>query len=143
MKLLQRYDITLLAVSLVLAISTYIYITDSIKRNERLSQDPSYKLIKLTAKSVPVKVRFTSNPPEGYRLITEMVTVNPSRLVVIGPEALLEGTSSAETAIMDISQSTRKIIKSIPIESVAGIHLAGDPYSVEVVVPIEQLRSNQ
>ena len=72
-----------------------------------------------------------------------MVTVNPSRLVVIGPEALLEGTSSAETAIMDISQSTRKIIKTIPIESVAGIHLAGDSYSVEVIVPIEQLRSNQ
>lgn len=143
MKALQKHSLPLLVVSLVLAVITYLYINDSLKRDQRKPQDPSYKLIKLTAKSVPVKVRFTSNPPEGYRLISEMVTVNPSRLVVIGPEALLEGTSSAETAIMDISQSTRKIIKAIPIESVAGIHLAGEPYLVEVVVPIEQLQSSR
>ena len=139
----QKRDAGLVLVSLVLAVVTYFYVRDSIRRNEMKSHDPSYKLIKLTAKSIPVKVRFTSKPPEGYRLVQEMVTVNPSRIIVIGPEALLEGASSAETAIMDISQSTRKIIKSIPIESVAGIHLAGEPYSVEVVVPIEQLQSNR
>ena len=143
MKLLQKREVGLLLISLVLAIVTYLYVRDSIRRNETKSHDPSYKLIKLTAKSVPVKVRFTSKPPEGYRLVQEMVTVNPSRIVVIGPEALLEGASSAETAIMDISQSTKKIIKSIPVESVSGIHLAGEPYSVEVVVPIEQLQSNR
>jgi YbbR domain-containing protein len=126
-------------VALVLAISTFLYINDSIKHKEREFADPSYKLIKLTAKSLPVKVRFASNPPTGYRLISEKVSVNPNRLVVIGPEALLEEMSTAETAIIDIGQSTRKIIKSIPIESVAGIHLTGDPYSVDVVVPIEKL----
>jgi hypothetical protein len=141
MNLLKKYDWGLVAVSLVLALITYAYMNDHLKRRDRKAQDPSYKLIKLTAKSLPVKVRFTANPPEGYRLISEMVTVNPSRLVVIGPEALLEDATSAETAIMDISQSTRKIIKSIPVESVAGIHLAGEPYTVEVVVPIEPLQA--
>lgn len=143
MRLPSRTDILLMAVALVLASVTYFYVRDSIRRSEEKSIDPSYKLIKLTAKSVPVKVRFASNPPEGYRLISERVTVTPNRIVVIGPEALLEGATSAETAILDISQSIKKVVKTIPVESVAGIHLSGEAYEVEVVVPIEKLQLNQ
>jgi len=132
----------LAVIALVLSLITYGYVRDGIRRSETKTYDPSYKLLKLTAKAVPVKVRFASNPPEGYRLISAKVVVNPSTLVVIGPEALLDDASSAETAIIDISQSTQKTVKRIPIESVSGTHLAGEHYMVEVVIPIEKIEVN-
>lgn len=143
MRYLHKGDLLLVVAALVLAVGTYFYVRDSIRKSQTKGYDASYKLIKLTAKSVPVRVRFASNPPEGYRLLSEKVSVAPNRLVVIGPEALLEDTSSAETAIIDISESTKKVVKGIPVESVAGVHLAGEPYFVEVVVPIEKLDVNR
>ena len=133
----------LLVVALILALITYTYVNHALQQSEKRFQDPSYRLIKLTAKTVPVKVRFASNPPEGYRLLVKRVTVKPSKVTLIGPEALLEETASAETAILDISQTTRKITKAIPLESVAGIHLGGEPYIVEVTVPIEPLEGGR
>lgn len=139
MRLLPKQDSKLLIAALVLAAITYFYVNRTIQQSANSMKDPSYRLIKLTAKSVPVKVRFTSAPAEGYRYVPERVSVNPARITVIAPEALLEETSSAETAIMDISQYTRKVVKVVPIESVAGIHLAGEPHLVEVTVPIEKI----
>ncbi len=139
MRQLHKHDLVLAVVALVLAASTYLYVKDSLRRSQTKTYDASYKLIKLTAKSIPVKVRFASNPPEGYRLISEKVNVAPNRIIVIGPEALLEETTSAETAIIDIGESTKKVVKGVPVESVAGVHLSGEPYVVEVVVPIEKI----
>lgn len=134
----SRVDWGYLAVALILAAITYGYLNQMMQKNAE-NQDSSYKLIKLTAKTVPVRVRIASTPPEGYRLVQERITVNPARVTVIGPEALLEEASSAETAIIDISQTNRKIIKSIPLESVSGVHLSGEAYVVDVTIPIEKL----
>ena len=126
------------AIALALALITYAYLSQ-MARNNAESQDASYKLIKLTAKKVPVHVRIASVPPEGYRLIQDRVSVSPTHVTVIGPEALLEEASNAETAIIDISQTTRKIVKSIPLESVSGVHLSGEPQIVDVTIPIEKI----
>ena len=127
-------------IALLVAIPAYFYIRNEIKRSEEKNvSDPSYKLIKLTAKGLPVKVRVETAPPDGYRILDNKVTVSPDHIVVIGPEALLETAQSAETAIVDVSETTKTIIKKIPIESVAGIHLAGEAYTVDVTVPVEKI----
>lgn len=143
MRVFHRRDWFLWIVALFLAVTTYYYIRDLQEDRARSPIDPSYKLIKLTAKSVPIKVRFASNPPQGYRLIEEKVVVDPSTVVVIGPEALLEEASFAETSILDISRTNRKLFKDIPLESVAGIRLGGESYKVDVVVPIEKIDVNR
>ncbi len=121
------------------AILTYHYISTEIATTERQnSNDASYKLIKLTAKSLPVKVRLETTPPEGYRIVEEGVMVQPSQVIVIGPEALLENAWNAETAIVDLSESTKSVTKRIPLESVGGIHLVGEPYQLDVTIPIEK-----
>ncbi len=121
------------------AVLTYHYISTEIATNERQnSNDESYKLIKLTAKSLPVKVRLETTPPEGYRIVEEGVVVQPGQVIVIGPEALLENAWNAETAIVDLSESTKSITKRIPLESVGGIHLVGEPYQLDVTIPIEK-----
>ena len=104
---------------------------------------PSYKLIKLTAKSLPVKVRFAADPPVGYKLVLDEVEISPSRVTVIGPEALLDEASSAETAFIDLSESTQTAVRKIPLENVAGIHLAGEPQVVEVTAPIQKIEEKK
>jgi YbbR domain-containing protein len=138
MKLPSKVDWGYLGLSLLLAAITFGYLNQKI-HEKAAPQDPSYKLIKLTAKTVPIRVRIASAPPEGYRLIQERITVNPDKVTVIGPEALLEQASFAETAIVDISQTTHKVTKSLPLESVAGVHLGGEPFIVAVTVPIDKL----
>ena len=126
--------------ALVVAVATYFYIHQEIYNTEKTnSTDASYKLIKLTAKTLPVKVRLETAPPEGYRIIEDQVTVSPAQVTVIGPEALLENALTAETAIVDISENTKTVDKKIPLESVAGIPVAGQSTTVEVVVPIEKI----
>ena len=84
-------------------------------------------------------MRLETTPPDGYHILEDQVAVTPTELVVIGPEALLENAWNAETSIVDVSESTKTISKKIPIESVAGIHVVGQPYTVDVTVPIEKI----
>ena len=129
--------------SLFLAVGTYFYIHNEMYQIEKKVPDPSYKLIKLTAKKLPLKVRLATVPPEGYRILMDQVSSNPPQVIVVGPEALLEEASTAETALIDVSESTKTFTRKIALESVAGIHLSGDPYLVEVTVPIEKVETSQ
>ena len=139
MNLLKGSGLLKLA-ALFVAVMTYFYIHNEIYNVEKNnSTDASYKLIKLTAKALPVKIRLETTPPDGYRIIEDKVAVLPTQVTVIGPEALLESALTAETAIVDISDSTKTIIKKIPIETVAGISVAGESTLVEVTVPIEKI----
>ena len=131
-------------IALAVAIPAYFYIKNEIARTEQKNvTDPSYKLIKLTAKSLPVKVRLETSPPEGYKILDDKVSVSPDHMLVIGPEALLESAQSVESAIVDVSETTKTINKKIPIESVAGIHLAGQSTTVDVTVPVEKIEKPQ
>lgn len=143
MKLLKGTLILKIA-ALICAVATYFYIYNELS-NEAQSRgsDPSYKLIKLTAKSLPLKERFAAEPPAGYKLLMDGVKILPAKVTVIGPEALLDEAFSAETALIDLSENTTTVTKRIPIESVAGIHLAGEPYLVEVTVPIQKIETEE
>ena len=71
-------------------------------------------------------------------MLAEKVSSNPPTITAIGPEALLEDAQSAETALVDLSDESKTVVKNIPLESVAGIHLAGESYTVQVTAPIEK-----
>ena len=126
--------------ALAVALLTYFYIHNEIYNDEKNnSSDASYKLIKLTAKNLPIKVRLETTPPEGYRVLENEVTSIPAMVTAIAPEALLENTWDAQTSIVDVSENTKTTTKRVPLESVAGIHLVGEPYTVEVTIPIEKI----
>ncbi len=141
MNIFKGWKIILIA--FVLAVLSYWYISNQIYKSEEKMIDPSYKLIKLTAKDITVKVRLSASPPEGYQIVAGGVKAEPEKIVVIGPEALLESTTSAETALVDVSDYTKDLLKNIPLENVAGIHLTGDPYFVKVTVPIKKTETEQ
>ena len=126
--------------ALATAILTYIFIHNEMFNISATPRDSSYKLIKLTAKKLPLKVRLASAPPDGYHILDDQVVSNPKQVIVVGPEALLNEASAAETALIDVSESTKTVTKKIPLESIAGIPLAGEPFTVEVTVPIEKTK---
>ncbi len=131
--------------ALIAALISYFYINGEIYTTEAEKKvlDPSYKLLKLTSKNLPVKVRIATAPPEGYRILADQVTTQPVQVIVVGPEALLDGASTAETALVDVSENTKTITRKIPLESVAGIHLAGTSYTVDVTVPLEKIQEKK
>ena|SRR3989338_5174603 len=125
----------------VAALLTYFYIQGVLasREEEKKILDPSYKLIRLTAKNLPVNVRIATSPPKGYQIQADKVTTLPSHVIVVAPEALLEDASNAETALIDISENTKTTVKSIPLESVSGVHLSGAAYYVDVTIPIKKI----
>jgi YbbR domain-containing protein len=125
--------------ALAAAVFTYLYAHNEMDTIKQQFSDPSYKLLRLTAKKLPLKVRLATEPPDGYRLVEGGVVSEPSQILVIGPQALLEDASSVETALIDVGETTKTVTKKIPVESVSGIHLAGDPYFVDVTIPIQPI----
>lgn len=129
--------------AVIAAVLTYFFIHHEMTTAQKGVSDPSYKLIKLTAERLPIKVRLATTPPEGYYVLADQVSSRPADVIVIGPEALLDEASSAETALVDISESTKGFTKDIPLESVAGVHLGGKPYLVQVIVPIQKIEEKK
>lgn len=52
-------------------------------------------LEKRTEKTVPVEVRHAGPPPKGYRIVTQRV--EPARVKIVGPEAILSRIDSVPT----------------------------------------------
>lgn len=126
-------------IALALSLLTYFYIHEIIDRSEKKTIDPTYRLFKPTARNLPIRVRLATAPADGYRIVSEKVTANPAKIFAVAPEVMLDSTPGAETALIDVSQSTSTVIKKIPLDNVAGIPLTGEPYMVEVTIPIEKI----
>jgi YbbR domain-containing protein len=60
---------------------------------------------KMLSKDVPVEVRIATQPPEGYRIVAEIVT--PQTLRISGPERRVSAIGSAETDAIDLSNITQ------------------------------------
>lgn len=56
---------------------------------------------RLLTREVPVQVRFSGPPPEGYRVVTQSVV--PGRLRIAGPEPRVRLVESAQTDAIDLS----------------------------------------
>ncbi|OGW90998.1 MAG: hypothetical protein A3D28_01870 [Omnitrophica bacterium RIFCSPHIGHO2_02_FULL_63_14] len=128
--------------ALVLAVVTYFFINKDMMDKQRQAIDPSYKLLKMTSRNLEVRVRIASSPPSGYRIPQGSIRVEPGRLLVVGPEALLED-AVVETSLIDVSEAVKPFKRRVPLESVAGIRVSGDPYTAEVMVPIEKIPETQ
>ncbi len=54
------------------------------------------------ARQVPVRVRYSQPPPDGYRVESE--TVEPERLPVVGPQSNVEQVGFVDTDSIDLSR---------------------------------------
>jgi len=97
--------------SLALAVVTWFYIFDVVsseffaQKKEALEDVLSEHAF--AVKEVPVKVNFTGQSPEGYRVILKNVVVDPSKVTIFAPEEVLAGVNELRTDRIDIGEYTR------------------------------------
>ncbi|MGB3114074.1 MAG: YbbR-like domain-containing protein, partial [Candidatus Omnitrophota bacterium] len=88
-------------------------------------------------KEVPVRVVFSGNAPEGYRVVYEKVQVNPSSIAIYGPEELIGKVEELKTDVVNIGEYTRSTQLRLGIS--ADIKpLEFKEKFVEVYIPIEK-----
>lgn len=101
----------------------------------------SAEVDRLVEKVLPVKVVYRGKPRPGYRIVGE--TVNPTEVMVPGPEGLLKGMKAIETEplmVMERSDSFYGHVELKPVTPLTGKKL--EPVNVYVVIA-EELRERE
>jgi hypothetical protein len=93
-------------------------------------------LARRATRRVPVRPVFTGTPPEGYRVETSKVRVQPPMVVLSGPESAVMATTEVETAPIDVSDLDRPARFHQRILPPAEAHVTVDVKSVTIQVAI-------
>jgi len=84
---------------------------------------------------VPVKLDLVGEPPKGFVIDKENLTINPSACIVVGPKSLLEKLTAVNTQPVDISKTTKTLSKDISVISPIKGMLLKDRF-VKITIPI-------
>lgn len=111
-----------------------------------LEKDPARTAVRLEPvrqRSVPVRIRSVDDAPVGYTMLQPKAT--PAQITVAGPAPLTDSVSEAYVEVR-IDSSKVSFVKSYQpqLRDVQGKEVKGleaSPTSVDVEVPIEQLRN--
>lgn len=123
--------------SLVLAIITWLYVTQVLAKLKSEEEKAIFSMLHydVTSKTLPIQLTIVGEVKEGYEIVTDGVTIAPETCVVIGPDNILNEVSFARTMPIDISEHTKDVSKQIALAPIApGIALK-DKF-VKVYVPI-------
>ncbi len=140
MKNLILNNLGLKLLALFLAFATWFYVVvelqkGTIEERQALQRILPYRII---SKRLPVKLNLTGEPPEGYAVEYDKITIDPAECVMVGPRSLLEKLSSVKTRIIDISGHTRMFAKDVSIvPPMKGIDIK-DRF-IKVTIPISKV----
>ena len=81
--------------------SSNVFLPLGVRLNRAIPAQIRIRFESRLSKEVPVRVNLSSPPPEGYRVLSEMV--NPEIVRVEGPESRIKRVLEAETDPIDIS----------------------------------------
>ncbi|MGD2278581.1 MAG: YbbR-like domain-containing protein [Candidatus Omnitrophota bacterium] len=127
--------------SLILAVATWFYVFDIVnpvatqQRREDLEQ--VFMRHDFTIKEAPVRPVFRGKAPEGYAVLYDKVKVEPSNIMIYGPEELLNRVTELKTDIIDLSEYTRSVKLRLGVHSDVK-HLEFKKKVVDVYVPVEK-----
>lgn len=111
-----------------------------------LEKDParvSVRLEPIRERSIPVRVRALDDAPVGFTMLTPRAT--PSQVTIRGAAPLADLVSEAyvelrlEGSKVTFAKTYRPVLRDVQGKEIAGVDLS--PTSVQVEVPIEQLRN--
>ncbi|NQT46306.1 MAG: YbbR-like domain-containing protein [Candidatus Omnitrophica bacterium] len=123
-------------VALGLAVITWLYVTAELNKAPSAEERPFLGGIlpqRLMAKSVPVNVTIVGNPPQGYSISKEDISINPDTCLIVGHPSLVEQVDNVRTMPLDIREYSRPVIKSVELAPFArGITIEGDVIEVSI-----------
>jgi len=123
--------------SLILAVTTWFYVTWQLEKAKDEEQKVIFNMIHydVISKVLPVQVTITGKARDGYEVVQGGITVSPSQCVIIGPKNILESVSAAKTSPIDISGNTKDVDKRISLAPIASGIAIKDEF-VKIHIPI-------
>jgi hypothetical protein len=128
--------------SLMLAVATWFYVFDlvdsdlAITRKQTLEQMMGrYNFI---TREVPVRPFFMGKSPEGYRVVFEKVRIDPSSIVIFGPQEIVNAVNALRTDTIDLGEFTRSTKLSLGVQSDVKLLRFQDKF-VDVFIPVERV----
>ena len=134
-------NIGLKLISLFLAIITWIYIVGELNKATPEERAALARLLpyRMTAKYLAVQLNLTGELREGYQVLTDNITVNPSGIMVVGPRGLLDRISFVKTEPIDISEYTKSFSRDVSLLPLAK-GLSIKERFVTVTVPVQKFK---
>ena len=120
---------------------TDVHVPAGIKVERVIPSQIRLRFERRVTRDVPVRVRFSGNPPEGYAITG--VEANPKTVQIIGPESHVSHINSAETDALNVTstvaEASFRVSLFVPDPQV---RLAGPPM-VSVRVKLEKTRAGE
>jgi hypothetical protein len=140
------YNFWLKALSLILAVVTWSYVTWQLEKAEEKEKhaksDEQWAMFNIihydfAAKKLPIAAAITGAAQDGYEVAATGITVSPAECVIIGPKNVLREVASAKTAPVDISGSSADIDRCVSLAPIRGGITVKEEF-VTVHVPIRK-----
>lgn len=131
------HNFWLKVLSLVLAVTTWFYVTWQLKKVKDEEQRAMFSMIHydFIPKILPIQVTIAGKAKAGYELVESGITVSPVECAVIGPKNILENVTVAKTAPIDISGYTKDVDRRVSLAPIAS-GIAVKEEFVKVHIPI-------
>lgn len=127
-------------ISLALAVITWFYVADELKRASGEERVPFW--IGYAAGNVIKQVQITpvikGQPADNYILRTDRITIKPDATFIIGPKRIVDKLASLKTVPIDITGQNKTYNVTVPLESLRGIRFYGAGGIVDITIPIEK-----
>jgi len=141
MKKLIIRNFWLKVLALFLAIVAWLYVVGELNKGTVEEKALFDRMLpyKLAAKEIPIKINLIGNPPPGYRVLNEAVSVKPSVCLILAPKNLIKDISYVTTEEIDIGKFTRSIAREVKIKPLRGGIILEKYFVVNVVIPVEKI----
>ncbi|MCM8766183.1 MAG: YbbR-like domain-containing protein [Candidatus Omnitrophica bacterium] len=127
-------------VSLILAIFSWLYISDEIAQSKKKEKVTFIwdKELNLEVRELPVRVNIKGSPPPGYVFAESKLVINPVSCKVVGKKIVLDTLEYVETEPIDIRKLTKTTTMKTTIHPLSNLIIPEG--EVEVTIPIEKGR---
>lgn len=134
------HNFWLKVISLILAVTTWSYVTWQLKKAKEEEEQAMFSMIHydFASKVLPVEVTIAGKARNGYEVTLSGITVSPADCLVIGPKNILDDISAAKTAPVDISGCSKDIDRRISLAPIPGGFATKDEF-IKVHIPIVKI----
>ncbi len=131
------HNFWLKVISLILAVTTWSYVTWQLKNAKEEEERTMFSMIHydFVSKVLPIEVIIAGKARNGYEVAQGGITASPADCLVIGPKNILNDITIARTVPVDISGHSKDIDKRISLAPIPGGIVTKDEF-IKVHIPI-------
>jgi len=145
MKKIIIKNLWLKVLALFLAVVVWLYVVGELNKGPPNQRALFERILpyRIEASEITIKIALIGKPLEGYRVLNDKATVQPSSCIIMAPRNVLKGISHVTTEDIDIGEFTKSIVKQIKIKPMGGGAILNGNFLVTVAVPIEKIEQKE